>query len=283
MESGCRSSAGQVRQSPPRSRWTLAGQRSPGRGQLSQPLPLGGRQRLDLRDRLDVQVERVAEHSARWVIGAVNRRRRVVQGAQQHELRPVRSADELGKVTEVADPPAAPRAQPVELCRPAARATPMGEPVGQVAAVRGDHQPPLATRMDQPVPAEREVTGQSHGRRPLLPGFQDDQRSRGWRPGDVAAVPDDGHRRSGRSRRSRRGRSSRRGGRIDAHGRQHGLEGLGGDLVRATVRQAEATRDPVGCRQSPQLLQPHGGTLPARVDCARRLGRAVEGTRLESV
>ena len=133
-----------------------------------------------LRDVLHAQVQRVDEPPRRRQVGrGLHRGDRLgrVQRVDEDEVRLVRGrrpGRDVGEVPQVADAPGPRRAHLVELGHQADD-PPRGDRLGQLQALRGDHERArergrverVAVDLgDQPVPAERQVGGDGEGRLP---------------------------------------------------------------------------------------------------------------------
>ena len=114
------------------------------------------------------------------------------------------AASSPARSREVADAPAGPRADRVELGRPAPGAPAAGQRRRQVAAPGRDHQGGGAGPALDPVPAGGQVAGQLGRQRPLLAPLQHqgDRLALRRPPGGGLAGPGDHDRRPGRRRRA---------------------------------------------------------------------------------
>ena len=143
----------------------LVQQAAAGVGQALEVGPVAGVEGGQLGHVLDAQVQRVAEHPAGGVVGARLGRHGGVQRVEQGEPRPQgrRGRQQPGQVAEVADAPAGPGADRVQLGRPAPGAPPglQHRPAGGSARAR----PPGWWRRSGPRPG----AGPKAGRRAARP------------------------------------------------------------------------------------------------------------------
>ncbi len=152
----------------------LVQQAPAGPGQGLDPGPVPRVEGGQLGHVLDAEIERVAEHPAGGVVGAGLGREGGVQRVEQGEPRPQgrRGRQQAGQVAEVADAPAGPRADRVQLGRPAPGAPAALQLRRQVAAPGRDHQGGGAGPALDPVPARGQVAGQLGRQGPLLARLQ---------------------------------------------------------------------------------------------------------------